>query len=64
MPYVGEIGGYIPGGNMLLGTDSDGAWWGTIIAIGGWNPVPLLEGVTGSPSISVQNPRVIWYWVR
>ena len=64
MPYVGQIGGYLPGGNMLLGTDSDGAWWGTIIAIGGWNPVPLLEGVTGSSSINVQSPKVVWYWVR
>jgi hypothetical protein len=67
MPYVGQIGGYIPGGNMLLGTDSDGAWWGTIISNNQFNPAPWMEVIaTGSvaDSNTHQNPKVIWYWVR
>ena len=64
MPYVGQTGGYIPGGSMLLGTDSDGAWWGTIIGLTGWGPVPWFEFITGNSSINVQSPQVVWYWVR
>jgi hypothetical protein len=67
MPYVGQLGGYIPGGSMLLGTDSDGAWWGTIVANNQFNPAPWMEVIaTGSvaDSNTYQNPKVIWYWVR
>lgn len=65
MPYLGQLGGYIPGGSMLLGTDSDGAWWGTIIANNQFNPAPWMEVLdTGSVAPIYQNPQVIWYWVR
>jgi hypothetical protein len=65
MPYVGVQGGYIPGGEMLLGTDSDGAWWGTIIAINQFNPAPWMgSNVTGTATNVYQNPQIIWYWVR
>ena len=66
MPYVGTQGGYIPGGNMLLGTDSDAAWWGTIISLGSsFDPAPWMgSNVIGSATNVYQNPHVIWYWVR
>ena len=65
MPYVGTLGGYIPGGSMLLGTDSDASWWGTIISENQFNPAPWMgSNVTGTVTINTQNPHVIWYWVR
>jgi hypothetical protein len=67
MPYVGRTGagGYLPGGNAMLTTDSDGAWWGTIISLGSWIPAPWMETLaTGTTGMNIQNPRVIWYWVR
>jgi hypothetical protein len=66
MPYVGTAGGYIPGGNMLLGTDSDSAWWGTIISLGSvFDPAPWMgTNVSGLATNVYPNPKVIWYWVR
>ena len=67
MPYVGKQGGFLPGGGMLLGTDSDGSWWGTIISCQGFNPAPWIDGgVYGDVSQQgiTQDPHVIWYWVR
>ena len=46
----------------IITTDDvgNGHWWGTLISIGGgWQPAPWLEVAGG-----VQNPGVIWYWVR
>lgn len=67
MPYVALLGNpWFPGGNMFLGTNgSDGSWWGTIISLQQFSPAPWFGGgITGSVSIDLQNPRVIWYWVR
>lgn len=64
MPYLATSGNY-PGGNMMLGTDSDGAWWGTIISLNSFNPAPWFQQLASrTSSISVSDPRVIWYWVR
>jgi hypothetical protein len=64
MPYLATSGNY-PGGSMMLGTDSDGGWWGTIISLNGFNPAPWFQQLaTGTSSISVSDPKVIWYWVR
>lgn len=66
MPYVGVRGGYIQG-DSLLGTSSEGTWWGTIISDNQFNPAPWMEVIaTGSvtDSNTYQNPKVIWYWVR
>jgi hypothetical protein len=46
----------------IITTDDVGSghWWGTLIAISSnWSPAPWLEVAGG-----VQNPGVIWYWVR
>lgn len=64
MPYVGVRGGFIQG-DSLLGTASDGTWWGTIISDHQFNPAPWMEVIaTGSADPIYQNPHVIWYWVR
>ena len=39
--------------------DDSGAWWGTLMSVGGgWTPAPW-QNDTGVPG-----PKVIWYWVR
>jgi hypothetical protein len=46
----------------IITTDDvgNGHWWGTLISKDGrWQPAPWLEQAGG-----VQNPGVIWYWVR
>ena len=51
----------------VLTTDGigNGGWWGTLISAGGWNPAPWNSaGATGSVSMNLQGPQVIWYWVR
>jgi hypothetical protein len=66
MPYIGVVGGYLPGSNMLLGTNGDdGSWWGTIISLQMFSPAPWFgNAIGGNSTIGLQNPRVIWYWVR
>lgn len=66
MPHLGVIGGYLPGEGMLLGTNgNDGGWWGTLVSVNGFSPAPWMAGgVTGTPTTSVSDPKVIWYWVR
>lgn len=63
MPYLATSGNY-PGGSMMLGTDSDGAWWGTIISLNSFNPAPWMSVITGTATMSVSDPQVVWYWVR
>lgn len=37
-------------------------WWGTLVTGNGWDPSPWLSGDQGT--LSMQNPGIIWYWVR
>ena len=55
MPY------YAPGAEGLITTSEypgGGAWWGTLVTGGGWNPAPWHEPGGGG------YPGIIWYWVR
>ena len=54
MPY------YAPGAEGIITTSfypGGGAWWGTLVTGGGWDPAPWHEPGNGFPGI-------IWYWVR
>jgi hypothetical protein len=78
MPWYGKYIGDAPGaasfdnnaGNGFITTNGqDGNWWGTLIAGGGWNPAPWMNGgVSGTQSmpdpLNTAGPGIIWYWVR
>jgi hypothetical protein len=56
-------------GNGFITTNGqDGGWWGTLItdaAQNGWFPAPWIsDAISGSVSVDVSNPGIIWYWVR
>ena len=59
---------YAQDNNATLTTDGfNSGWWGTLISYNTaqWDPAPWMEaGITGTVSIPVSNPHVIWYWVR
>jgi hypothetical protein len=42
---------------------SGGSWWGTLISGSGWIPAPWIAGGCGIEGC-MQNPGIIWYWVR
>jgi len=62
MPWYSNSAG---GGYALLTlTNPTGNWWGTLISAagGGYAPAPWISDANGGTSI--QNPGIIWYWVR
>ncbi|MDI1304296.1 MAG: fibrinogen-like YCDxxxxGGGW domain-containing protein, partial [bacterium] len=50
---------YAPGscGAITTSNDANGDWWGTLVSVCGWNPVPWMASWN-------QQPGIIWYWVR
>jgi len=76
MPWYGKYIDDAPGGNsfdpnagqgLITTNGQDGGWWGTLITIGGWSPVPWIGGgISGTinPGMSTASPGIIWYWVR
>lgn len=42
---------------------SGGSWWGTLISGTGWTPAPWIASGCGTEGC-MQNPGIIWYWVR
>jgi len=47
-------------GKLTTSVSSSSAWWGTLIeASSSFSPAPWISGVSG-----VDNPGVIWYWMR
>jgi hypothetical protein len=57
------------GSAWITTNGQDGGWWGTLIAAGGWNPAPWMNGgVSGIQSmpdpLNTSGPGIIWYWVR
>lgn len=62
MPWYSSTAG---GGYALLTlTNPTGNWWGTLISAagGGYNPAPYISDANGGTAI--QQPGIIWYWVR
>jgi len=49
-------------GIITTSQSGTGYWWGTLITGNGWDPSPWLSGDGGT--LSMQNPGIIWYWVR
>ena len=58
MPWYSNCLGYI-----TTSLECGGAWWGTLIAQSGWTPAPWIAGGCGTEGC-MQNPGIIWYWVR
>jgi hypothetical protein len=50
---------YAPGscGAITTSNDANGDWWGTLVSVCGWSPVPWMASWN-------QQPGIIWYWVR
>lgn len=62
MPWYSNSAG---GGYALLTlATSTGNWWGTLVSAagGGYTPAPWISDANGGAAI--QNPGIIWYWVR
>jgi hypothetical protein len=62
MPWYSSTAG---GGYALLTlTNPTGNWWGTLISAagGGYNPAPWISD--GNGGAAIQQPGIIWYWVR
>lgn len=49
-------------GIITTSQSGTGYWWGTLITGSGWDPSPWLSGDGGT--LAMQNPGIIWYWVR
>ena len=51
-------------GDGIIATSQSGTgyWWGTLVTGNGWSPSPWLSGDGGT--LNMQNPGIIWYWVR
>ena len=58
MPWYSNCSGYI-----TTSSSCSGNWWGTLIASGGWSPAPWIGGNCGANGC-MQNPNIIWYWLR
>lgn len=59
MPWYSPASIFKVSGAVFTTTHNDGgAWWGTLMTDGGWNPAPW-QNETG-----MGNPDIIWYWVR
>lgn len=59
MPWYSNCSGYITTSVLCSG----GSWWGTLISQSGWTPAPWIAGGCGTEGC-MQNPGIIWYWVR
>ena len=59
MPWYSNCSGYITTSIFCSG----GSWWGTLIAQSGWTPTPWIASGCGTEGC-MQNPGIIWYWVR
>lgn len=59
MPWYSNCSGYITTSSACSG----GSWWGTLISQSGWTPAPWISGGCGVEGC-MQNPGIIWYWVR
>lgn len=59
MPWYSNCNGYITTSFDCGG----GSWWGTLISQGGWTPAPWIASGCGVEGC-MQNPGIIWYWVR
>lgn len=59
MPWYSNCSGYITTSVLCTG----GSWWGTLISQSGWTPAPWISGNCGANGC-MQNPGIIWYWVR
>ena len=59
MPWYSNCSGYITTSSDCTG----GSWWGTLISQSGWTPAPWIAGGCGVEGC-MQNPGIIWYWVR
>lgn len=62
MPWYSSTAG--SGFALLTLTNPTGNWWGTLISAagGGYSPAPWISDANGG--IGIQNPGIIWYWVR
>ena len=59
MPWYSNCSGYITTSSACTG----GSWWGTLVSDAGWTPAPWISGGCGTEGC-MQNPNIIWYWVR
>jgi hypothetical protein len=59
MPWYSNCSGYITTSFDCTG----GSWWGTLVSQSGWTPAPWIAGGCGVEGC-MQNPGIIWYWVR
>ena len=59
MPWYSNCSGYITTSFDCTG----GSWWGTLISQSGWTPAPWIASGCGVEGC-MQNPGIIWYWVR
>jgi hypothetical protein len=59
MPWYSNCSGYITTSVQCDG----GSWWGTLISNAGWTPAPWISSGCGVEGC-MQNPDIIWYWVR
>jgi len=59
MPWYSNCSGYLTTSNACGG----GSWWGTLISQPTWSPAPWISGGCGTEGC-MQNPGIIWYWVR
>lgn len=62
MPWYSSTAG--SGFALLTLTNPTGNWWGTLISAagGGYSPAPWISDANGG--VGIQNPGIIWYWVR
>jgi hypothetical protein len=60
MPYYSNCSG---AGLLTTSSSCNGDWWGTLIAQGGWTPSPWIATGCGTEGC-MNNPGIIWYWVR
>jgi hypothetical protein len=59
MPWYSNCSGFITTSFDCGG----GSWWGTLISNAGWTPAPWISSGCGTEGC-MQNPGIIWYWVR
>ena len=59
MPWYSNCSGYLTTSSACGG----GSWWGTIISQPSWTPAPWISSGCGTEGC-MQNPGIIWYWVR
>ena len=59
MPWYSNCSGFITTSVQCDG----GSWWGTLISNTGWTPAPWISSGCGIEGC-MQNPGIIWYWVR